>query len=127
MCLGVLTYRSMSSVSSPNAARASLRAAASAAGRSAGEPTTRMPLPPPPAEGLTRRGNTSPFRLDMSSSSDMPGFPLPGTTGTPASATVAFAAILSPIASIAAGGGPTNTRPAAAQARAKAAFSARKP
>ena len=64
----------------------------------------------------------------MSSSSDMPGArPRPGTTGTPAAATVALAAILSPIASIAAGGGPTNTSPAAAQARAKAAFSARKP
>ena len=58
----------------------------------------------------------------------MPGQPDPGTTGTPAAATVALAAILSPIASIAPAGGPMNTRPAAAQARAKPAFlSARNP
>jgi hypothetical protein len=38
-----------------------------------------------------------------------------------------LAAALSPIASIASGGGPTKTRPAARQARAKPAFSARKP
>jgi hypothetical protein len=37
------------------------------------------------------------------------------------------AATLSPMARIAAGGGPTKTRRAAAQASAKAAFSARKP
>jgi hypothetical protein len=42
-------------------------------------------------------------------------------------ATRALAAILSPIASMAVAGGPTKTRPAAAQALAKAAFSARKP
>ncbi len=51
----------------------------------------------------------------------------PGSSGTPASATVRLARILSPIASIASGGGPTKTSPAAAQARANAAFSARKP
>ena len=37
------------------------------------------------------------------------------------------AAILSPIVSIAAAGGPTQVRPASVTARAKAAFSARKP
>ncbi len=57
----------------------------------------------------------------------MPGAPAPGTTGTPAAATVALAAILSPIASIAAGGGPMKVSPAPAQARANAAFSDRKP
>ncbi len=38
-----------------------------------------------------------------------------------------FAALLSPMARIAAGGGPTKTRPAAPQASARSAFSARKP
>ena len=127
MCLGRVTYRSISSVSSPNAARASRRAAARAAGSSPGELATRMPLPPPPAEGLTRTGNHRSLRVAMSSSSDMPGAPVPGTTGTPAAATVALAAILSPIASIAPGGGPMKVRPAAAQARANRAFSARNP
>jgi hypothetical protein len=51
----------------------------------------------------------------------------PGTTLTPAAATVALAAILSPIASIAATGGPTNTMPCSAQAAASAGFSDRKP
>jgi hypothetical protein len=42
-------------------------------------------------------------------------------------ATVAFAAILSPIASMAPTGGPTNTTPACAQAAANAVFSDRNP
>ena len=52
---------------------------------------------------------------------------MPGTTGTPAAAMRCRAPIFEPIASIAAGGGPIQTMPAASQARAKAAFSARKP
>jgi hypothetical protein len=51
----------------------------------------------------------------------------PGTTGTPAFATVCLARILSPIASIADGGGPTNTIPASSHAAAKAVFSLRNP
>jgi hypothetical protein len=42
-------------------------------------------------------------------------------------ATVALAVILSPMAAIAAGGGPTNTKPASVHAAAKAAFSERNP
>ena len=57
----------------------------------------------------------------------MPSSVRPGTTGTPAALTVCLARILSPMASIASGGGPMNTMPASAQARANAAFSARKP
>ncbi|SIL73575.1 Uncharacterised protein [Mycobacteroides abscessus subsp. abscessus] len=38
---------------------------------------------------------------------------LPGTTGSPAAATVPLALILSPIASMASAGGPTKTIPAA--------------
>jgi hypothetical protein len=51
----------------------------------------------------------------------------PGTTGTPAAAITALARALSPIARIAAAGGPTKRTPAAAQASAKGAFSDRKP
>lgn len=51
----------------------------------------------------------------------------PGTTGTPAVETVSLARILSPISEMAAAGGPMKTSPASAQARAKPAFSARKP
>jgi hypothetical protein len=84
-------------------------------------------LPPPPADGLMRTGNHFSFRLLISSSSGIPAAPAPGTTGTPAAPTVDLAAILSPIASIAPGGGPMKVRPVSAQARAKAAFSERKP
>ncbi len=51
----------------------------------------------------------------------------PGTTGTPTACTVSLARILSPIKEIASAGGPMNTSPASAHARAKPAFSARKP
>ncbi len=47
--------------------------------------------------------------------------------GVPACSTSRLASIFEPMASIAAAGGPTNTMPAASQARAKAAFSERKP
>ena len=48
-------------------------------------------------------------------------------TGTPAADMSRRASTFDPIASIASGGGPIQTIPASAQARAKAAFSARKP
>ena len=51
----------------------------------------------------------------------------PGSTGTPAAAMISLAPILDPMASIASGVGPTKVRPAAAQARAKPAFSDRNP
>ena len=51
----------------------------------------------------------------------------PGTTGTPAFSIRSRDAILLPIASIASGGGPIQTSPAASTARAKPAFSERKP
>ncbi len=52
---------------------------------------------------------------------------MPGTIGTPAACIRSRAAIFEPIASIAPGGGPIQTSPAASTARAKSAFSARKP
>lgn len=124
MCRGRSTYRSTSRVPSPNAARAVRRADSSAAGSSSAERTSSMPLPPPPADGLTSTGK--PMRRAASARSSSGSAP-PGSTGTPAAATVALARILSPIASIAPGGGPTNTSPARAHRRANAAFSARKP
>ena len=50
-----------------------------------------------------------------------------GSTGTPAAAISCLAAILSPIAAMACGAGPTKVSPASAQAWANAAFSDRKP
>ena len=52
---------------------------------------------------------------------------VPGTIGTPASRISSRALVFEPIASIALAGGPMKTIPASSQARAKAAFSARKP
>ncbi len=55
------------------------------------------------------------------------GWSVPGTGLTPARAAAVRLLILSPMISIAAGGGPTQQAPAAVTARAKAAFSAKKP
>ncbi len=52
---------------------------------------------------------------------------LPGTTGTPAAIIARRAAALSPIARMAAGGGPMKRMLQASQTSAKWAFSARKP
>ena len=52
---------------------------------------------------------------------------VPGTTATPAFSAARRADSLSPIISMAAGGGPMKTAPASATARAKAASSARNP
>ena len=51
----------------------------------------------------------------------------PGITLTPAASAMRFDSTLSPMASIAAAGGPTKVMPASTQRRAKAAFSERKP
>ena len=51
----------------------------------------------------------------------------PGSTGTPAAAMSSLACTFEPILAIAAGGGPTNTRPASVHAVANPACSDRKP
>ncbi len=51
----------------------------------------------------------------------------PGTPATPASAAASRELILSPMTSMASGGGPTNVTPWAVTARAKSAFSEKKP
>ena len=47
--------------------------------------------------------------------------------GTPAACIAVRARVFSPMSSIASGGGPIHTSPASSTARAKDAFSARKP
>ena len=63
----------------------------------------------------------------LASSTESTGSVVPGTIGTPASRISSRALVFEPIASIALAGGPMKTMPASSQARAKAAFSARKP
>ncbi len=65
--------------------------------------------------------------MRLASSTLSTGSVVPGTIGTPASRMISRARVFEPIASMASAGGPTNTMPASSQARAKAAFSARKP
>jgi hypothetical protein len=60
-------------------------------------------------------------------SAEETGSVVPGTVVTPASVAARRAAVLSPIATMTSGGGPTQTSPAAPTARANSAFSARKP
>jgi hypothetical protein len=83
--------------------------------------TTRIPLPPPPAEALITIGIPMPARCSGERSCE------PGTTGTPAAFIRSREGTFSPIASIAAGGGPIQTSPASRTARANAAFSERNP
>jgi penicillin-binding protein 1A len=78
-------------------------------------PPPPPPRPPPPAAALTSSG----YPISC-------GSPL-GSTGTPAARAVSFAASLSPPARSAAGGGPTQVRPASSTASASSALSARKP
>jgi hypothetical protein len=77
-----------------------------------------MPRPPPPADAFTSTGRSVSVIAAGSSSV---------STGTPAPAISRLASIFEPIASMAAGGGPTHVSPASSTARAKAAFSDRNP
>jgi hypothetical protein len=90
----------------------------------------RMPRPPPPKAALTSTGvpisAAAAFSCPASGSLSLPKT-APGRTGTPAWRISSLAAIFDPIASMAAGVGPTNVIPAAAHCRAKPAFSDRKP
>ncbi len=89
--------------------------------------TTFKPLPPPPYAALIATGQpysspnaTISSTLTMASS-------VPGTASTPAAAAALRDEILSPMTSMASGGGPIQVTPLAAMARANSAFSAKKP
>ncbi len=90
-------------------------------------PARRMPLPPPPADAfiITGKPISDATRTALSVLSISPR--KPGTTLTPAAFASFFDWILSPIAAMAFGGGPTKAMPASSQARAKLSRSDRKP
>ena len=73
------------------------------------------------------RGRRRPPPLSGSAGSRAPAGSPDSTTGTPASRATCFERSLSPAVSSASGVGPTQMSPAASTARAKSAFSARKP
>src|SRR6266513_1158216 len=103
------------------------RCAATSALSSAASPwTIAMPMPPPPATGLTMTGYPRRPATWRIASASLRGS-LPCATGTPASAAARRAATLSPIRAMTSGGGPMNTSPASLICRAAAAFSANIP
>jgi hypothetical protein len=86
-----------------------------------------MPFPPPPPTALMIAGKPCSAQNACRSATVSASPSTPGTVGTPASRASCFARALSPISSIASAGGPTHVSPAASTARAKPAFSLRKP
>ena len=92
---------------------ATRRASAIAVGRSSRRSTRDMPLPPPPADALTRRGAPISAPLRWSDSSSPADSSVPGTTGNPALFMRRRAAILSPISSMDSGDGPIRRVPPA--------------
>ena len=80
-----------------------------------------------PCGGLEREQRAELRAEPSTSAAEWTGSVVPGTIGTPAERISSRAAVFEPIASIASGGGPIQTSPACSTARAKAAFSARKP
>jgi hypothetical protein len=87
----------------------------------------RHPLAAAARARFDQDGNPIPAAFAARSSSPLSEPSVPGTTGTPAARACRRAASLSPIRSIAAGGGPTQRSPAPSTARANAAFSERNP
>src|SRR5260221_12898681 len=72
-------------------------------------------------------GRPCPSATRAASAGPATGPGVPGANGAPALRAMVRAAVLSPSASMAAGGGPIQVRPAAMTSRANCAFSARKP
>ncbi len=90
----------------------------------------RMPLPPPPAEAFTSIGqpsSSSSSSAGSSSSSSTRGMTREGRVGTPAARMSSFEPTFDPMASMAAGGGPTQRKPAPVTTRAKSPDSERNP
>ncbi len=112
-------------MSSPKDRFASARAERTASSSSSGRSTRRIPVPPPPALAFTSSGNPTSAPAAARSVSGVTS--ASGSVGTPAARARSFAVCLTPMASMASGGGPTQVRPAAVTARANAAFSDRNP
>ena len=85
-----------------------------------------MPFPPPPKAAFTSSGKPMRSACFLACFAST-GSGVPGTIGMPLASAARRAAALSPIISIACGGGPTNVSPASPTASAKWARSDRKP
>jgi hypothetical protein len=111
----------------PKYACASRCAESIAASTSFGLATTFIPRPPPPYAAFTATGHPCDSPNARTSSGEVIGSLMPGTPATSARVAASRAEILSPIDSIASGGGPMNATPSAVIARAKSAFSEKNP
>ena len=87
----------------------------------------RMPRPPPPPAALRMMGKPYSLALARASSPSFRGSAEPGMVGTLQALAMALAVSLSPIWARILEEGPMKVIPASSQARAKSAFSLRKP
>ena len=127
MCFGRSKKRSTNTVPFPKADFASEVARSKESFRDACSRTTLMPRPPPPKAALIIMGKPYSSVNAFTSSNFSTGPSVPGTTGTLHFIAKVRAETLSPRELIVSAVGPTNMRPAASTARAKSAFSERKP
>ena len=86
-----------------------------------------MPRPPPPNAALMHTGQPNSLPNARISSGPLANSVVPGTIGAPPRMAARRLDTLSDISSIAVAGGPMNSTPIAAIARAKSAFSEKKP
>ena len=86
-----------------------------------------MPRPPPPNAALIAIGQPCSSPNALISSGPLANSVVPGTIGAPPRSAALRLDTLSPISSIASGGGPMNATPISVIARAKSAFSEKKP
>ena len=127
MWRGRVRYRSRYASGCPKYAAASRVTVSYAAGTSSADSTTRSPFPPPPYAALIATGHPFFSPKATMSSGDVTGSRVPGTASTAAAAAAFRDEILSPMISIASGGGPIHVTPASVISRAKPAFSAKNP
>ncbi len=92
-----------------------------------GPETTFIPRPPPPKAALMATGQPNSSPKEITSAGSVTGSVRPGTPETPTASAAWREEILSPMTSIASGGGPMKVTPSAATCRAKSAFSEKKP
>ena len=98
-----------------------------ASAASSGPLTTFMPRPPPPYAALMATGQPNSLPKSVTSSGEVSTSERPGTPDTPARSAACRELILSPMTSMAPGGGPMNVTPRSVMARAKSVFSEKKP
>ena len=111
----------------PKAFLASLFTRSKAGMTSSGVSQRRIPRPPPPPAALRMMGKPYSTAFARASSPSFRGRSEPGVVGTPQAWAMALAVSLSPIWARMVEEGPMKVMPASSQARAKSAFSLKKP